>query len=147
MYTHFNTQNNFTTSGGVIGSPIGPNSKRFLGKVYYRPTADLSVELTASLVQHGENMYDSTGAIVYNAGADLEHTVSTSEESAASYNILGGRRVNSVSIDGSVQYELWRGIQLYARFTDRSVTYSEGTPASPQATPYRLLTGGIRTTF
>lgn len=147
MYTHFNTQNNFTTSGAIIGSPIGPNSKRFLGKIHYRPTAKLAIELTASLVQHGENVYDSAGAIVYNAGADIEHTVTTSAEGEGTFNILGGRRVNSFTLDGSVQYELWRGIALFVRATDRSVTYTEGTPASPQATPYRLITGGIRATL
>jgi hypothetical protein len=146
-YSHYNTQNAFTTSGQIIGSAIGPNSKRFTGMVHYSPTAKLTFSLSASLLQHGENIYDSAGTLVYNAGADFEQTVRNAEEANASYNILGGRRVSSVAIEGSALYELWRGITLYVRAYDRSVHYSEGTPANPQRTPYRLFTGGIKATL
>jgi hypothetical protein len=146
-YSHFNTQNAFTTSGEIIGSAIGPNSKRFFGKLHYSPSAKLSFEVSASLLQHGENMYDSAGNVTYNAGGDVLSTITTKAESDASYNILGGRRVNSLTLEGSALYEIWRGIEVYVRASDRSVHYAEGTPQNPQATPYRLFTGGIRATL
>jgi hypothetical protein len=147
MYSHFNTQNAFTTSGEIVGSGIGPNSKRFFGKLHYSPSAKLSFDLSGSLLQHGENVYDSAGNITYNAGGDVEITATSEAESKASYNILGGRRVNSFTLEGSALYEIWRGIQVYVRVLDRSVSYAEGTPQNPQVTPYRLFTGGIKATL
>lgn len=144
MYSHFNTQNAYTTSGNVIGSPIGPNSKRYWGKLRYAPSAKLTLELAVSLVQHGENIYDSTGALIVNAGADVEVTVRNDAEVDAKYDILGGRRVDALSIEGSAVYEIWRGIEVFVRASDRSVTYDGVTPTNPQTAPYRLVSGGIK---
>lgn len=144
MYSHFNTQNAFTTSGEIIGSAIGPNSKRYWGKIRWAPSAKLTLNVSASFVQHGENIYDSTGKLVFNAGGDVERSVTTAEEASASYEILGGRRVDALTLEGSASYEVWRGIQLLVRVLNRSVSYSEGTPRNPQTTPYGLVTAGIR---
>jgi hypothetical protein len=144
MYSHFNTQNAFTTSGEIIGSSIGPNAKRYWGQLRWSPTSKLRFDLSIALLQRGENIYDSTGSLITNVGADVEVTVRNDAENEAAYSILGGRRVNAMTIEGAVHYEVWRGIQVYGQVLNRSVSYPEGTPQNPQLMPYSLLTGGIK---
>lgn len=147
VYSHFNSQNTFSTSGQIIGASIGPNSISWWGMIHWTPTAKLDLEATVLYVAHGENRYDSTGAVTYNAGGDFEHTIATLEDESRAYTILNGRRVNMLTLQGSIRYEVWRGVSLYGSVLNRSVDYPEGIPADPEQKPYGQFSVGARAVF
>ncbi|MBS1904801.1 MAG: hypothetical protein JSS75_13930 [Bacteroidetes bacterium] len=146
-YTHFNTQNAFTTSGQVIGAAIGPNSISWWGMLRWAPSEKLALEATMLYVAHGENIYDSTGVLVYNAGGDYELSIKSDADGARKYSILNGRRVNTFTLQATARYELWRGISLVGSVLNRSVDYPAGTPANPLEKPYGQISLGARALF
>jgi hypothetical protein len=111
------------------------------------PSAKLTLEATALLVQHGENKYDSTGKLIYNAGGDFELSVKSDEDGNRKYSILNGRRVNTLTVQGLVRYELWRGVSFYVSALNRSVDYPEGAPVAPLEKPFGQLTLGAKALF
>lgn len=146
-YTHFDPQNAFTTSGSILGSQIGPNAIRYWSKLRWAPTEKLIFEGETSLIERGENIYDSTGYPVQNYGSDVERTVNTNEDKDKPIHILDGRRVNVFSVSANVQYEPWRGLTLFVRGTKKSVKYLEGTPANPKEQPETLFAIGAQGLF
>ena len=44
----------------------------FWGQIRWAPSEKFSVELDLTLIERGENIYDSTGKLIYNAGANFE---------------------------------------------------------------------------
>lgn len=145
-YSHFNSQNTFATSGQILGSSIGPNAMSFWGHIRWAASEKLTLEANFTLLERGENTYDSSGKLLYNAGADFEQTIRP-EDGAISYSILNGRRVNAITIDATIGYELWRGLLLYARGYSKSVSYSAGMPHDPQEKPYGFFGIGAKAFF
>jgi len=146
-YSHFDAQNAFTTSGSLLGSQIGPNSIRYWGKIRWNPTEKLSLELETSLVQRGENIEDSTGYPVQNYGSDFEHSINNNEDKEKVYHILDGRRVDIFSVSALIQYEPWRGLQLFVRGTKRGVNYLQGTPINAKEQPNAFFGVGAQALF
>lgn len=146
-YSHFNSQNTFATSGQILGSSIGPNSMSFWGHIRWAASEKLSLEANITLLERGENIHDSTGKLIYNAGADFELSVTSDEDRNRNYSILNGRRVNAITIDATIGYELWRGLLLYARGYSKSVTYPAGVPLDPQEKPYGFFGIGAKALF
>src|SRR5581483_7345393 len=69
-YTHWDTAGSYSTSQTLLGAQIGPNSQSFWSKLRWAPSEKWIFSLEGQLVERGENLYDSTGNLVYNAGAD-----------------------------------------------------------------------------
>ncbi len=146
-YSHFNSQNTFSTSGQILGAAIGPNAMSFWGQIRWAPSEKLSLELDLTLVERGENIYDSTGKLIYNAGANFELSVVNPDDGSRTYKILNGRRVNALILDATMQYELWRGLKFFVRGYSKSVNYLEGAPLNPQEKPYGFFGIGGRLLF
>ncbi|MFI5263837.1 MAG: hypothetical protein ACHQM6_04925, partial [Candidatus Kapaibacterium sp.] len=158
-YSHFNSQNTFSTNGQLLGASIGPNSMSFWGQIRWAPSEKLSVELDLTLVERGENIYDSTGQlkqfrdstgrVIYdgNQGADFELSLTNQGDGSRTFHILDGNRVNTFTIDATAFYELWRGLKIFARAYSKSVNYLSGTPLNPQEKPYGFFGIGARALF
>ncbi|MDP4219440.1 MAG: hypothetical protein Q8896_03305 [Bacteroidota bacterium] len=158
-YSHFNSQNTFSTSGQVLGAAIGPNSMSFWGQIRWTPSEKLTLEADITLVEHGENFYDSTGQlkkyydssghVIYdgNQGGDFELSVTHPGDVGRSFKILDGNRVNSLTIDATASYELWRGLNFFVRGYSKSVDYVSGTPLNPREKPYGFFGIGARAIF
>ncbi|HYM20935.1 MAG TPA: hypothetical protein VEW28_08020 [Candidatus Kapabacteria bacterium] len=146
-YTSANPQNSSSTGGEIIGTAIGPNSMSFWGMVRWAPSSKLTLEATGFLVEHGENIYDSTGKLIYNAGGDFELSVTNDADGNRRYTILNGRRVNMLTLQGTVRYELWRGLSLSVSALNRSVDYPAGTPPNPIEKPYGQVSIGAKALF
>jgi len=158
-YSHFNSQNTFTTSGQLLGASIGPNAMSFWGQIRWTPSEKLSLELDLTLVERGENIYDSTGQLkkfydtagrfLYdgNQGADFELSLGNDGDRSRAFHILDGNRVNTFTIDASVFYELWRGVKIFARAYSKSVNYLTETPQHPLEKPYGFFGIGARALF
>ena len=145
-YSHFNSQNTFSTSGQILGAAIGPNAISFWGQIRWAPSEKLSIDANLTLIKRGENYYDSAAGKFYNAGADFE--LSADQDSRErSYKILNGRRVNSFILDATMQYELWRGLKFFIRGYSKSVDYLAGTPLNPQEKPYGFFAIGAKALF
>lgn len=146
-YSHFNPQNAFVTSGSILGSQIGPNSMSVWGQIRWIPSWQWKFSLTTKYIARGENIYDSTGALLVNYGADVEQSVRNDEEKARSYHLLDGNRVNIIALEAYAGYEPFRGYEIFGRIYNKSVDYPGGASANPIETPYRLFTLGVKTTF
>lgn len=143
MYSHFHPQNTFSTSSTILGSQIGPNAMSYWGRLHWNLSADLFVDLDLQYLQRGENEYDSTGTLVFNAGSDFRQSIRSEEEKSRVTRILDGRRVDVVSVTGYVQYEPWRGFQFFARGTNKVVDYLNGVPMRPlERSEVTLAIGG-----
>lgn len=146
MYSHFGPQNTFSSSRTLLGSQIGPNSISWWGRAHWSIARDLIADIDLQLIQRGENKYDSTGNLIFNAGSDFEQTVRGDEGSRPTY-ILDGQRVNILSVSAYVQYEPWRGIQFFARGTKKQADYLNGIPYSPREHSESMFSIGARALF
>jgi hypothetical protein len=146
-YSHFNPQNAFVTNKMILGSQIGPNSMSMWGQVRWVPSWQWKFWVSANYIARGENIYDSTGALLVNYGADVMQSVSSEEDKLRSYSLLDGNRVNVIAIEANVVYEPFRGYEIFGRIYNKSVDYPGGASANPLQTPYRLFTLGARATF
>lgn len=146
-YSHFNPQNSFVTNRMILGSEIGPNSRSIWGQVRWVPSSEWKMWVSINHIARGENIYDSTGALIVNYGADVEQTVRNEEEKNRSYSLLDGNRVNIIAIEANIVFEPFRGYELFGRMYNKSVDYPGGASANPLQTPYRLFTLGARATF
>jgi hypothetical protein len=145
-YSHFNTQNAFTTSRQLLGAGIGPNSLSYWAMIRWAASAKLTLEATITLIERGENIYnDTTGALMVNVGADYEQSIRAGDQEK--FSILDGRRVNITTVQATARYELWRGLTFLVQFLNRSVDYLAGTPVNPMEKPYGLLTIGAKALF
>jgi hypothetical protein len=146
MYSHFGPQNAFSTSSTILGSQIGPNSISWWGRMHWSITRDLIADLDLQLIQRGENKYDSTGKLIFNAGGDFETSVIGNDGDRETY-ILDGQRVNILSVSAYIQYEPWRGIQFFARGTKKQADYLNGIPLNPKEHSESMLSLGARALF
>jgi hypothetical protein len=130
-YTHWNTDDDrYTTSQTLLGAQIGPNAMSYWSMLRWTPSAKWTLSLEGELVQRGENIYDSTGNLLYNAGADYNLSM-TKEGNESNTHILNGRRVNVFSLTANIEFEPWRGLVVFARGTKTSVNYLNEAPVTP----------------
>jgi hypothetical protein len=157
-YSHFNSQNTFSTSDQLLGASIGPNSLSYWAQIHWTPSEKISLTASLTFIERGENIYDSTGQlkkfydakgnIIYdgNQGADFEKTISYGDGDRT-FHILDGNRVNIAIVDATVSYELWRGLNFFLRGYSKSVNYLAGTPAHPLEKPYGFFGFGAKALF
>jgi hypothetical protein len=159
-YTHWNTDDDrYTTAGTLMGAQIGPNAMSYTSEFRWAPSAQWTFALDGQLIERGENIYDSTGALLYNAGADVNLSM-TKEGNPKDTRLLYGRRVNILGLTGSVDFEPWRGLVVFMRGTKKSVSYLDEPPLTPgidlaskqislapRALPQTVFAIGVRALF
>ena len=159
-YSHWDTVGSYSTDQTVLGAQIGPNAESYWTGLRWAPDAKWTVELSAQYIERGENIYDSSGHLLYNAGADYRVSFTDSSSSFNQTYLLNGRRVNILSLTLNIQFEPWRGLVVYARGTKTSVNYLNqplvtpgfnltGLPVSyaPQSQPQTLVAFGAQVLF
>lgn len=160
-YSHWDTVGSYSSSQTVLGAQIGPNALSYWTALRWAPNAKWIVELQGQLIERGENIYDSTGKLLYNAGAD--YRVSYSGDSTSSSNqtyLLNGRRVDIINLTLDLEFEPWRGLTFYIDVTKSFVDYLNEplvTPGfnlaglavsmAPQSTPSTIGAVGVKAFF
>jgi hypothetical protein len=131
FYTHWNTDDDrYTNSNTLLGAQIGPNAMSYWGMFRWAPAAAWTFSIQGQLIQRGENIYDSTGKLIYNAGADFNLSM-TPEGNPNDTRILYGHRVNIFNLTLDVEFEPWRGLVVFARGTKSAVNYLTQPPVTP----------------
>ena len=130
VYSHFSPHNTFSSSQTLLGAQIGPNAKSYWMAMRWIPSSKWTFMLEGQLVERGENVYDSSGKLIYNAGGDYSLTL-TDQSSPNNTHFLDGRRVNIFTLTANLEFEPWRGLVVFARGTKRSVDYLEDIPRTP----------------
>jgi len=131
-YSHWDTVGSYSSSHALLGSQTGPNAVRFWSALRWGPSAKWIVTLEGQLIERGENIYDTSGKLLYNAGADYRESFSGDSNSSFSQTyLLNGRRVNIFNLTLDVEFEPWRGLVVFARGTKSAVNYLTQPPVTP----------------
>ncbi len=158
-YSHWDTVGSYSTAQRLLGSQIGPNAQSFWTQLRWNPNSKWTLSLQAQFIERGENVYDTAGNMLYNAGAD--YRVSMNAEGAPNdTHFLEGRRVNILTFTADVDFEPWRGIIFYASGTKSTVDYLNQPPITPgfnlsglpisyapESTPETLVAMGAQVLF
>ncbi len=145
-FSHFNQQNTFSSSTTLLSNHIGPNSISYWFSARWAPSEKWTLQLESQFIERGENLYDSTGALIENHGADYEYSIGIKGNTNIPTHILDGRRVNITTFTAILQYELWRGLFLFGRATDKIVNYHDPNP-NPIERPQSLFAFGAKALF
>jgi len=62
---------NYTSLGRILGTPIGPNADNWFFRVDYLPERNLAFSARVNLERKGLNVTDSTGRLLRNVGGDV----------------------------------------------------------------------------
>ncbi len=159
-YSHWDTVGSFSTSGAPLGAQVGPNSISYWTELRWAPNAKWIIALQGQFIERGENIYDSTGKLLYNAGADYRVSYTDSTSSFSQTYMLNGRRVDIFNLTLDIEFEPWRDLTFYIDGTKSFVDYLKepyvtpgfnltGLPVSlaPQSTPSTIGAFGIKAFF
>jgi hypothetical protein len=145
-FSHFGQQNTFSSSTTLLSNHIGPNSISYWFSARWAPSEKWTLQLESQLIERGENLYDSTGVLIENHGADYEYSIGTKGNDQVPTHILDGRRVNITTLTAILQFELWRGLYIFGRATDKIVNYANPNP-NPIERPEALIAIGAKALF
>jgi len=120
VFTHFNVQNSMTNDGIAFSGYVPPNSdilsfhsvNWWLGNRY-------PITLTASYQRYGKNIFDSSGALVFNAGGDVLQTRRPLDSEFVKF--LEGDVQKILTFQGSIGYEIIRGFSLHTVVKAQSI--------------------------
>jgi hypothetical protein len=129
-YSHWDTVGAYSSSQTLLGAQIGPNAQSFWTSLRWIPDSKWTFLLDGQFIERGENIYDSTGNLLYNAGADY-HASMTAQGAPYDTHFLEGRRVNIYTLTAEIEFEPWRGLTIFASGTKKIVDYLGGTPSTP----------------
>lgn len=104
VYTHFDPENKYTAFGVILGHPMGPNADQLFLKMNYNFSSRVSANLELQKIRKGENVYNSKGELVFNAGGSVFDTFVAERDSDKAY-FLDGVRVNDYSVRLNLTYE------------------------------------------
>jgi len=107
VYSHREINNSYSNWNQPLGAALQPNSDEHAFKVSYDFNSRLNLAVTLKLQRSGENILDSLGRIVFNAGSNLLNGSGDTEHE----NIfLEGNRVNRSII---IAEFTWQPIRQY----------------------------------
>lgn len=112
VFTHFNVQNSMTNDGIAFSGYVPPNSDLLsLHTIHWWLGNRYPITLTASYQRYGKNIFDSTGALLFNAGGDVLQTRRPFDSEFVKF--LEGDVQKILTIQGSFGYEIIRGFSLH----------------------------------
>lgn len=107
VYSHRGINNSYTNWNQPLGAALQPNSDEHAVKLAYDFNSRLNVAVTFKLQRSGENILDSLGRLVYNAGSNILYGAGDTDHE----NIfLNGNRVNRNIIIAELT---WQPIRQY----------------------------------
>lgn len=112
VFTHFNVQNSMTNDGIAFSGYVPPNSdiltlqthNWWLGNRY-------PITIMASYQRYGRNIFDSTGALSFNAGGDVLQTRRPFDSEFIKF--LEGDVQKIFTLQAAIGYEIIRGFSLH----------------------------------
>lgn len=94
VYSHTNPKNSYTAWNQILGHPIGPNSDEIFVRIAYNLNEWTRFSFDYQYIRHGENIYDSQGALSFNAGGNafVPHRINIDP---VRIEFLDGERINT----------------------------------------------------
>ncbi|MDP4199299.1 MAG: hypothetical protein Q8922_12600 [Bacteroidota bacterium] len=129
-YTHWDPHTQYSSSQTILGAQIGPNAQSLWSMLRWVPSAKWTAAFEGQFVQRGENVFDTVGTLLYNAGSDYTLGMSKEGQENQTY-FLNGRRVNILTLTATLSFEPWRGLVVFARGTKKGVDYLNEAPVTP----------------
>jgi hypothetical protein len=101
--------NNYSSLGRIIGPSIGPNAESWFFRAQAFPLRNLQVSVGVTLVREGENVFDTTGALIKNVGGDLlqPHRPKDPQERIFLDGILVKTRKIEISSIFEIRNQIW----------------------------------------
>lgn len=109
VYSHSDEKNSYTAFGEILGHRIGPNADEILLAANYNLNSNTRISLKYQYVRSGENIYDNSGRLVFNAGGD-PFVAYRFDIDPKYINFLDGERINHNIFTTNIKYEPWRKI-------------------------------------
>jgi hypothetical protein len=113
---------NYTSLGRLIGTPIGPNADNLFIGLDYWPVRNLTFSLRVNLMRKGLNVVDSTGHLVRNVGGDV--FVPHRDTDPGTIIFLDGNLEKMTTIQVSAVWEIvnqwWLSLQLLFDSTEQA---------------------------
>jgi len=109
VYSHINPKNTFTAYGLPLGSGIGPNADRIFARITYNFSENLSFSAEFSHIRKGNNIKDTDGNLLFNAGGDFEQPFREGIDNDKAI-FLDGDRINFDNVILEISYEPFRDI-------------------------------------
>ncbi len=118
VYSHINPKNSYTSWNQILGHHIGPNSDEIFLQAAYNFNEKLRFNFDYQYIRNGQNIYDSQGQLVFNAGGDAFVTHRDIVDPMR-IEFLDGERINQNIFTFSVRYEPFRNFifDLFIRET------------------------------
>ncbi len=119
-FTHFDSLNSFTNDQRLIGTSLMPNSEEYSAAMKFWWGQRYPLVCKVAFRRHGENVYDSNGNLIKNVGADfmITHAPTDSE----TVHLLDGKLVESLILNLSFGYELFRDLSLHFDYSFNTYT-------------------------
>ncbi len=114
VYSHRIPGNTYSAYGIILGHPIGPNSREFYLNAAYNFNSRIRAEIEYVGITSGENLYDSEGNIIFNAGGDIQYSQEKTDGSPEEAYFLDGEKIDNHTFSLKIKTELIR--ELYIDF-------------------------------
>ncbi len=111
VYSHSNPKNTYTAWGQILGDQIGPNSDEIFLRLAYNASPWLRFTFDFQHIRHGDNIYDSFGNLIFNAGGDV-FVAHRDGIDPVNIKFLDGVRINTNIFTFGMRYELIRQVFL-----------------------------------
>jgi hypothetical protein len=113
--------NQYSSLGVLLGPRIGPNADSWFFRWDYLPTRNLILSARVTFERKGQNVYDSTGALIQNVGGDF--MIPHRDTDPVTKSFLAGNLLETSRIQLVVTYEIMNqmwldGILEYERRED-----------------------------
>jgi len=140
VYTHTNHKNSYTAYGELLGHSIGPNADEILFKADYNLNEWIRLGGSYQYIRSGENIYDSEGRLLFNAGGDpfVPHRMTIDAERI---EFLDGERINKNLLTANIKIEPLR--KFYINLTYKFLLVNNITRNLEDKTSYVLLTANF----
>ena len=107
VYSHINPKNSYTAFNQLLGHHIGPNSDEIFLRIAYNFNEKVRFNFDYQYIRHGQNIYDSQGNLVFNAGGDA-FVAHRDNVDPMRIDFLDGERINQNIFTFNVRYEPYR---------------------------------------
>ncbi len=105
---------NYTSLGRLIGTPIGPNADNLFFGLDYWPLRNLTFSLRVNLMRKGLNVVDSTGRLIRNVGGDVFQPHRDTDPEMITFLDGNLEKVRTVQVGAvwEIVNQWWLGFQL-----------------------------------
>ncbi|TSA26944.1 MAG: hypothetical protein D4R68_06460 [Ignavibacteriales bacterium] len=132
VYSHDNPKDTYTAFGQLLGHNIGPNSDQIFMRIAYNFNEKIRFNFDYQYIRHGQNIYDSQGNLVFNAGGDA-FVAHRDIDDPIHIEFLDGERINQNIFIFNVRYEPFRNFifdLFYREIMNKNISREISTNSS-----------------